>query len=106
MDRREFFLHARPDAAALALAAPTGRRDESGEPDDGAAIRGVGVLRFPGDDPRIRKVAQEVASEIRQGTILALPDTRDKRGNYLWDFRIEGGDPAQVQVERHGGEVA
>lgn len=37
---------------------------------------------------------------IKQGTVIAFPNSVDERGNYCWDFRIEGGDPQQVVVER------
>lgn len=71
-------------------------------------IQGVGVLRFPqqdycdkdGNKTLARDVAANLSSQIKQGTILGLPSTRDENGNYLWDFRIEIGDPGQVKIER------
>jgi hypothetical protein len=67
-------------------------------PRDG--IQGVGVIRFPVTDPEARKHAEAMVSGFRQGTMLVMPNTRDTQGNYEWDFRIEGGDPGQVRVER------
>lgn len=73
------------------------------------AIGGVGVLRFPtsreyvdhgGHRISASQIAVDVAEHIRQGTVLALPSDRDEHGAYCWDFRIEGGDPGQVRVER------
>lgn len=69
------------------------------------AIEGVGVLRYPVNlceptDQGYRKMARHIADFIRQGTILALPNTKDAAGDFLWDFRIEGGDPGQVKIVR------
>ena len=71
-------------------------------------IKGVGVLRYPEDQSygggrTVRQIAQDLGAEIRQGTIIAFPNTVDSEGRYLWDFRIEGGDSGQVRVERYEG---
>lgn len=70
-------------------------------------LQGVGVLRYPPGDivlgegtvPAAR-IARELAAEIRQGSVIALPGYRDSEGDYQWDFRIENGDPGQVKIER------
>ena len=63
-----------------------------------------GVLRYPVMDyqtgDQARNIAKHFLDFIRQGTILALPNTKDKGGDFLWDFRIAGGDPGQVKIER------
>jgi hypothetical protein len=42
--------------------------------------------------------AQHLLSNIESGGKLVLPSFRDEMGNLLWDFRIEGGPPGQVDV--------
>lgn len=80
--------------------------EKKGEP-----IKGVGVLRGPldGDVTSVNgktvtayEWAQQVAQNLRQGCLLLLPNAKDENGNYLWDFRIEGGDSSQVIVRRYG----
>ncbi len=74
-------------------------------------LQGIGVLRFPdhavlGSDGTLVhacQLAKQIGDHLVQGTILWLPGTRDHYGAYEWDFRIEGGDPKQVKIER-GGE--
>lgn len=68
-------------------------------------IEGVGVLYFPVVDlpnsgTQIREVARKVAESIRLGSVIGLPSTRDENGHLVWDFRIEAGDPGQVEVRR------
>lgn len=72
-------------------------------------IRGVGVLHRPDGvylDEDFKAVAacdvaKKMAEEIKVGSVLVLPSTRaPDTGALLWDFRIEGGDPGQVRVER------
>jgi hypothetical protein len=65
-------------------------------------LRGVGILRCP-NEILARDMAQQAAACIRRGTTICLPGLRDKDGRYLWDFRIEGGDPTQVRVEHDDG---
>ena len=74
---------------------------------NGEKIHGVGVLRIHNgamdihsDHARILEIAKGIAANITQGTILILPDTKDHLGTYVWDFRIEGGNPEQVQIQR------
>lgn len=73
------------------------------------SIDGVGVLRFPnqvcrdtpdGPDVHAKEIAEALATDIRKGTCVILPSDRDSFGQYLWDFRVEGGDPKQVLVKR------
>jgi hypothetical protein len=80
-------------------------------------IQGVGVIRYPtrmydtncyivAKDinalRHARDLAREMAENIRCGSIIGLPSDRDELDNYLWDFKIEGGDPGQVIVKRVG----
>lgn len=73
-------------------------------------LAGVGILRYPegkvyernGRSCSARDMARDFAENIQQGSILVLPNTRDEDGRYLWDFRIEGGDPGQVEIRRQG----
>lgn len=83
-------------------------------PGNGEPIRGVGVLRHPdetyqdragGPITTARQVAEQLAPHISQGTVLVLPSAVDAWGRPKWDFRIEGGNPEQVRVERSGGSV-
>ena len=91
MTRRDFF-----KASPLAVLPCIKHQDPGSDP-----IKGVGVLRYPHCYlHEVRKVAENLCSEIRQGTIIALPNDVDEHGNYCWDFRIESGDPQQVKVER------
>ncbi len=64
-------------------------------------IQGVGVLHYPAQGLKVAKMmAEDMADSIHQGAILFLPNDKDEHGNYLWDFRIEGGDPGQVIIKR------
>lgn len=70
-------------------------------------FEGVGVLRYPrrfygkeGEQRSGAEMAREIGAMIRQGTILCFSDETDEHGNFVWDFRIEGGDPGQVKIER------
>lgn len=74
-------------------AAPTGR-----------PIEGVGVLRYPQNEEAFA-IAKNLADTIRQGSIIAMSNNRDFMGQYEWDFRIEGGDPKQVRVERQRDKI-
>lgn len=85
-----------PVAAAAAI------QDECVKP-----IAGVGVLRYPVGETVIdeqvrenREIAKDLSDQMQSGCILVLPACRDEEGSYLWDFRIEGGDPKQVRIER------
>lgn len=74
-------------------------------------LEGVGILFYPagmifqghGGEEIIpvlaQKVAQNIAEQIKQGTVICLPNMRDSYGNPYWDFRIEAGDPKQVTVK-------
>lgn len=74
----------------------------------GMPFHGIGVIRHPdatyvdekGVQITARQYAQEMAAQICQGSCLVLPNVCDEHGNYVWDFRIEGGDAEQVTVER------
>lgn len=79
------------------------------DPGHEGCIKGVGVLRYPSErchrqsgEKTIRDMAKELADQIRPGCILAFPSDTDEHGNFLWDFRIEEGDPGQVQIVRNG----
>lgn len=70
-------------------------------------IKGVAVLHYPpgrfyedawGNRKSSQEFAQEIAQMIGHGAILLLPNDRDSKGRFVWDFRIEGGDPGQVTV--------
>jgi len=77
-------------------------------------LNGVGVLRYPegsvlSEEIRetgefvttpCRVVADEIIAQIHYGSIIKLPSYVNEHGHYLWDFRIEGGNPTQVTVER------
>ena len=100
MNRRSFLgflgLAAVPVAAPVTVAVALAHE----APDD-ETLNGVGVLRAPmyqGDGAR--EIARQMCENIKAGTIIALPNARDDHGDYLWDFRIEGGDQKQVRVER------
>lgn len=97
MNRRSF-LHG---IAGALLGVPVVIKEGAG------VIDGVGVIRYPaqraystGDLSRMRQAARELADHIKPGSIIGLPSDRDQRGEYLWDFKIEGGDPGQVKIER------
>lgn len=96
MNSKREFLDASP---AMLLPALAGSR--TGEP-----LEGVGVLRFPVKQysaeqyPDAREIAKNLAENIRQGSILILPNYRDDTGEYLWDFRIETADPKEIRIER------
>jgi len=81
------------------------------ETKDAPRFKGVGVLRYPQgygstveDAERRgklnREIAQNIAENVREGSVIAFPNNRDSCGEYDWDFRIEGGDPGQVKVVR------
>lgn len=68
-------------------------------------IKGVGILRHPTNRAVVggkssREVAIEIASSIKPGAIICLPNTRDHYGNYEWDFRIEPVTEEQIEVRR------
>ena len=92
MNRRTFF-SAAPAALAAGVVAPFVQEASAAGP----ASSGVGVLRFPIGK---KESARKLCGEMYPGCVICLPNTRDAHGDYEWDFRIEGGDPAQVQVER------
>lgn len=94
MNRREMLA----SAAAPFLLPSSKKREENSN-----YICGVGVFRVPSGDSA-RKIAHKLAKEIRQGSILILPSTRDEYGQYRWDFRIEGGDFDQVEVRRQNND--
>jgi hypothetical protein len=100
MNRREF-----SGRLAMALAGiPVIRNDEA----SGQALAGVGILYYPqqvyadeaGRESSAAQIASTIAAQIQRGSILVLPSNRDSDGYLLWDFRIQGGDPKQVKVER------
>jgi hypothetical protein len=66
----------------------------------GSEIKGVGILRYPEGNCAAKMQAEEFAPHIRQGVTILLPSRVDENGYYLWDFRIENGDPRQVKVGR------
>ncbi len=90
MNRRNFI-----GAIVGAFAAPAVIKAGEGK------IQGVGVLRHPDRDDALQQ-AKNLASYFRPGSIIGFPNTRDSYGAYEWDFRIEGGDPGQVRIVRHG----
>ena len=64
-------------------------------------IDGVGVLYYPnGINQDMRRLVRDMVSNIRVGSILCLPTVYDENGARLWDFKIEGGDPGQVEVRQ------
>ena len=100
-ERRDFL---KTVAGSVAVGLPFVKNDATNAP----GIDGVGILRFPsiiyndlsGPAESAAEVAQKVANAIRKGTIICLPNDRDDHGEYVWDFRIEAGDPKQVKIER------
>jgi hypothetical protein len=74
-------------------------------------INGVGVLHYPvqffkrEDSSGFSSVdeAKKIAQSVQRGSVILLPSDRDADGNYLWDFRVEGGPFGQLVVE-HDGE--
>ena len=106
MNRRGFLGTALGLAGLGGAAGVAGAAASPAGPGPGA-IQGVGVLRCPTlsgeDQERLRQTARLLAENIRAGGCIVLPNTRGRDGEYEWDFRIEGGDPAQVRVERGGG---
>lgn len=84
-------------AGALGLALPQIVQEGIGK------IQGVGVLRYPNryyGELSARDIARDLADKITPGTIIAFSSETDADGRFVWDFRIEGGDPGQVRVER------
>jgi hypothetical protein len=70
-------------------------------------IDGVGVLFCPLDvtsgvlpPSTLVRDLRKLAESIQQRSIICLPSSRDENDHLLWDFRIEGGDPGQVEVRR------
>jgi len=105
MERREFLF----GAASVAGLMVTAKTAEGGKPsDDSKPFEGVGVFRHPegafalpdGTVKTGRELAEALSPRIKSGSILCLPTTTDEYGNFLWDFRIEGGPLDQVKVER------
>lgn len=89
-------------AVAGALTVPTVLREGT------APIKGIAVLRYPeferyGPNPA-KDVARQISEHVRQGAVIGLPSTKDADGDYLWDFRIEGGGVDQVEVVRLEGK--
>lgn len=69
--------------------------------EDKPPIKGVGIVFYPPSQTmHTRKAARLLAENIRQGSIICMSSQRDVHGHLLWDFRIEGGDPGQVEVRR------
>lgn len=64
-------------------------------------IDGIAVLYFPNEQHALDK-AREMADVIREGAFLALPSERYHNGQLKWDFKIEGGHPGHVKLERSG----
>jgi hypothetical protein len=57
------------------------------------AQRGVAVLRFPNTDDG-EKFAKDLAENIKPGSVVILPNTRDSYGEYEWDVKSVG--PVEV----------
>lgn len=75
-------------------------------------IDGIGVLRHPpgyvdcgGKIVSNQEIARELMGGLCPGSIVVFPTSRDSHGDYEWDFRIEGGDPKQVKIERKNAIV-
>ncbi len=90
-------------AGALGLSLPKIVKEGEGK------IQGVGVLRYPqrqyqsplgGPLVDARDLARELSEKIGVGSIVAFSSETDANGNFVWDFRIEGGEPGQVRIER------
>ena len=84
----------------------------AGEPAE--AFKGIGVFRYPpggtdlgdGTYKDNLDIARDIVRNMTSGGVVALPSDTDEHGNFLWDFRIEGADPAQVEVRRSDEEAA
>ena len=103
-ETRRTFFKALAGGVALPTLIPDGI--EPRLPDQGEPIKGVGVLRYPSTHSAeelkvIQQHARDVASNVRIGSVICLPGQRDDQGEFKWDFRIEGGDPGQVQITRN-----
>jgi hypothetical protein len=94
MNRRSFLSYL-PFAFPASVAAAV-REEEGPKP-----IAGVGVLRMPVKiGTEVRELTRKFSEQCKAGTTICLPNRRDDTGAYEWDFRVEGGDPKQVRVER------
>lgn len=77
-------------------------------PDASAASRGIGILRHPTHEFRLedgtvissRTLAQNMAENIKPGSILVFPNTTDESGKYVWDFTVIAQDFSEVNIVR------
>lgn len=121
MDRREMLKKAGA-AIGLGVIAASGdflKASGTGTTDDPLKLhfkappplKGICIVRYPpggvimpdGTQVSNEKIARQLAEQMHAGAMLTMPNTRDEYGEYEWDFRIEGGDQAQVKVERKKG---
>lgn len=101
MDRRNFL----KAAGVSALAAPFVETEHDLPP----ITKGVCILRVPvgtalledgSEQSWVEYANEKITPDLRNGTILVLPATTNEYGDFVWDFRIEGGDVEQVKVIR------